>query len=106
RSPEPAAAARTSAHAAAWPATGSWYSRAIVVTHWYTASSRVARGPGRKCGVCTPRWTDSQAAQSSRLVTSQKSTAYDGSATPGGKYHERSMWVRPGARGVSRWVIT
>ena len=34
-----------------------------------------ANGPGRKCGDCSPRWTDSQAAQSCRLVMSQNSTA-------------------------------
>src|SRR5256885_11922371 len=92
--------------AAASAPTGSRYTRAMRVTHWYTASSLAASGPGRKCGLDTPRCTDSQAAQSSRLVTSQKSTAYEVSLTPGGNSHVHSMLVRPGPIGSSRCVIT
>ena len=58
-----------------------------------------------------PRCTDSQAAQSWRLVRSQKSTAYAGSkpsasAASRGKAHEQRIRVRSGVSGTSRWVIT
>ena len=49
-------------------------------TSCITASSLGANGPGRKCGLARPRCTDSQAAQSCRLVRSQNSTA-PGAAT-------------------------
>ena len=62
-------------------------------------------------GLVRPRCTDSQAAQSWRLVRSQKSTAYDGSkpgrsATSRGNAHEHSTNVRSSESGRRVWVIT
>ena len=47
----------------------------MVRTRCATASSLGANGPGLKCGLASPRCTDSHAAQSCLLVMSQKSTA-------------------------------
>ena len=58
-----------------------------------------------------PRWTDSQAVQSWRLVRSQKSTAYAGlkpsrAATSAGNAHEQVIRVVSRVSGTSWWVIT
>ena len=42
----------------------SSYARATIPVKRATASSPGANGPGRKCGLASPRWTDSHAAQS------------------------------------------
>jgi hypothetical protein len=57
-----------------------------------------------------PRCTDSHAAQSWRLVRSQKSTAYAGSkpgraAASGGKYQVQTTWLSSGPSGSTRWVM-
>src|SRR5207342_1754982 len=84
------------------------YAAPIIDTSCATASSRGANGPGRKCGDCSPRCTDSQAAQSCRLVMSQNSTApgAPAAAAEGSVSHEHSTQVRPGASGTIRCVIT
>ena len=76
-----------------------------------TASSLGANGPGRKCGLASPRCTDSQAAQSCRLVMSQNSTAPGGlrhRAVGAGQRPATSTRPRsgPGASGTIRCVIT